>query len=130
MNLDSETMDQRRARLAADIARQRGELTTAYRNLSTPIHYTEQAMRGFGFLRQNPWVLSVVPACFTIGSALWGLKKGTSEKPSRLTRAERARLAELERARASKGFAGKLLKYGGHGLKLFKLYRRLRPFFG
>ena len=129
MSHEGESMTQRRAHLAAEIARQRGELATAYRNLAKPIHYTEQAMRGFGFLRQNPWVLSVVPAAFTIGSTLFGLKKSVSGKSSRLTSSERRRLAELERERPPKGWGGKILKYGSHGWKLFKTYRRLRHFF-
>ncbi len=129
MKLDGETLDQRRARLAADIARQRGELTVAYRNIAAPLHYTEQAMRGFGFLRQNPWVVSIVPAIFTIGSTLWGLKKGGGEKASRLGRSERARLRELEHERAPKGLFGRVVKLGGHGWKVFKLYRKVRPFF-
>ncbi len=128
MNVPGESVDQRRARLAAEIARQRGDLVSAYQNLATPIHYGENVLRGFGFLRRNGWIFAAVPATFTVGSALislLGLGKG---KPSELTRAERQRLAELERERLPKGFVGKLVKWGGHGFRLFKIYRRVRRF--
>jgi hypothetical protein len=124
MKSDGETMDQRRAHLAAQIERQRGELAGAYRNLAKPIHYTETAMRGFGFLRQNPWVISVVPAVVSLGSALVGLRKGKSEKLSRSRREELERLDRKPRT-----VAGHVAKWGGRGWKLFKIYRRVRHFF-
>ncbi len=33
--------------------------------MAKPILYTEYGLRGFGFLRQNPWILTVVPAAFS-----------------------------------------------------------------
>ena len=124
MNASGESMDQRRAHLAAQIARQRGELADAYHHLAQPIQYGENALRGFGFLRQNPWVLSVVPAALSIASTLWGLRKGKGAKPSRSQRQELGRLE-----RRPKSFGGHVLKLGGHGWRLFQLYRRLRRFF-
>jgi hypothetical protein len=123
MNSSGESMDQRRAHLAAQIARQRGELDLAYRNLAKPIQYGENALHGFGFLRRNPWVLSVVPAVFSIGSTVLGLRKGKSPKPSRSQRQELERLE-----RRPKTFVGHAAKWGGHGWRLFKLYRRLRHY--
>jgi hypothetical protein len=58
---------------------------------------------------------------------LWGLKKGDKES-SRLSRTERERLRQLERERLPRGFAGQAMKWGGHGWRVFKLYRRVRPF--
>ena len=56
MSQDHENFAERRGILSAQIARQRGELAEAYRNIEKPIHYAEYGMRGFGFLRKNPWV--------------------------------------------------------------------------
>ena len=128
MNPEGESMDQRRARLAAEIARQRGEFAVAYQNLSRPIHYAENAMRGFGFLRQNPWIITTVPAVFSIASTLMGLRKEkTAPKArSKLSLRERRELEELERKPRS--LLGHAVKWGGHGWKLFKTYRRLRRF--
>ena len=55
MSLRHEDFSERRGLLSAEIARQRGELAEAYRNLEKPIHYAEYGLRGFGFLRKNPW---------------------------------------------------------------------------
>jgi hypothetical protein len=119
-----ESIHERRTRLALEIARQRGELTQAFRNLEQPIHYAEYGLRAFGFLRKNAWVFSVVPAAFSIGSTIMGLRKLKGTEP-RLSRREMKRLE----AKAPKGVLGHALKWSGHGWKLFKLYRRVRPFF-
>jgi hypothetical protein len=128
MNERLESLEDRRRHLIAEIARQRGQLADAYRNLATPIHYTENAMRGFGFLRENAWIFSAATTTFTVGSALLGLLGLGKGKPSELTKAERKRLADLERERMPKGFAGKLMKWGGHGFRAFKIYRRIKRF--
>jgi len=121
MSLRHENFAERRGLLAAEIARQRGELAVAYRNLEKPIHYAEYGLRGFGFLRKNPWVVAAVPAIVSIASTLLGLKKKMSSKP-------------LPRQRPSvearpKGIVGHAVKWGGHGWRLFKLYRRVRTYF-
>jgi hypothetical protein len=128
MNLDrnDESIDQRRARLAAEIARQRGELAGAYQNLSKPFHYAESAMRGFGFIRQNPWIISTVPAVLSIASTLMGLRKEKSAPKRKGSLRERRELEELERK--PRTLAGHAAKWGGRGWKLFKIYRRLRHF--
>jgi hypothetical protein len=126
--LSGESIDQRRARLAADIARQRGEFGAAFRNLERPIHYTENAMRGFGFLRENAWIFSAVSTSLTVTSTVMGLFGLGKGKPSALTTAQRKRLSELERERLPKGFAGKVMKWGGHGFRAFKIYRRIKRF--
>jgi len=122
-SMPDESMDQRRARLAATIASQRGELAEAYRNLEKPIQYGEYALRGFGFLRKNPWVITVVPAVFSIGSTLLGLRKSKEPKISRGQRQEPERLEKQP-----KGFVGHAMKWGGHGFRLFKFYRRVRKY--
>ena len=118
MSLDHHNYSERRGLLVAQIARQRGELAEAYRNLETPIRYTEYGIKGFGFLRQNPWILPAVPAVISIASTLLGLRKAKPEPRQRQSIEERH----------PKGFVGHAVKWGGRGWKLFKLYRRFRHF--
>ena len=115
---------QERAHLIAQIARQRGELVDAYRNLAKPLEYTESGMRGFAFLRSNPWVLTIVPAAFTITSSIISVVRNKPPKVSPRPRKELERDVERER----KGFAHHAAKWGGRGWRLFKLYRRVRKF--
>ena len=133
MSRSGESLTEKQRRLSADIARQRTEFTQAYRNIEKPIFYTQQAMRGFGFLRQNPWVLSVVPATFSIVSSLVGMIRNKPGKvlPRRGGWLARDAERDMERGaeRKSKSLAGHLVKWGGHGWKLFGLYRRLRKYF-
>jgi hypothetical protein len=119
----SESIHERRTRLALEIARQRRELGQSFSNLEKPIHYAEYGLRGFGFLRKNAWIFTAVPAVFSIGSTLIGLRKLTKSEP-RLSRREMRKID-----RTPKGLLGHALKWGGHGWKLFRLYRRVRPFF-
>jgi len=115
-----EDFTEHRRQLAARIARQRGELAEAYRNLEKPIHYAEYGLRGFGFLRKNSWVFAAAPAVVSIASTLLGLKQKKSSKPAPSQR-------QSIEAR-SKGIVGHAVKWGGHGVRLFKLYRRIRTY--
>jgi hypothetical protein len=121
MSADQETFAQRRSHLAAQISRQRGELAEAYRNLEKPIHYAEYGLRGFGFLRKNPWVFVAVPAVFKVASTLIGLKTKKSPKPAPKQR------QSVEPP--PKGWKKHAVTWGGHGWKLFQLYRRVRHYF-
>jgi len=122
MSESAESMEQRRAHLAATIARQRGQLAEAYRNIEKPIRYTEYGMKGFGFLRQNPWVLTAVPAALSISSTIFGLVRNKPVKA-----APRQRQSKDEERRP-KGFIGHATKWGGRGVKLFQLYRKYRRY--
>jgi hypothetical protein len=124
MNLPDESITERRVRLAGEIARQRTDLGRAYRNLEKPIHYAEYGLRGFGFLRKNSWVIAAVPATVSIVSTLIGLRK--QSKALKLSPRQRQKIESEARP---KGLLGHVLKVGGHGWRLFKLYRRVRPFF-
>ena len=115
------TMAERRAHLAAEIARQRGDLAVAYRNLEKPILYTEYGLKGFGFIRQNPWVLTAIPAALSVSSTIFGLVRNKSAKPA-------ARPKERMDERRSKGIIGHATKWGQRGWKLFQLYRRVRTY--
>jgi len=123
MNFPNESFADRRVRLAAEIARQRTELAYTYRNLERPIHYAEYGLRGFGFLRKNSWVFMAAPAVVSIASTLFGLSKAKSSP--RLSRRQRR---SLEAEVRPKGLLGHAMKWGGHGWKLFRLYRRIRRF--
>src|SRR5476649_2780472 len=118
MSRPGENFAERRGLLAAQIARQRGELAQAYRNLEKPIHYAEYGMRGFGFLRKNPWVLTVVPAAFSLTSTVIGLVRN---KPAKAAPRQRQSLE-----REPKGWKKHAVTWGGRGWKLFKFYRRVR----
>ena len=117
---DFEDFAERRRHLIAQIARQRGELAEAYGNLEKPIHYAEYGMRGFGFLRKNPWVFVAAPAVVKLASTLIGLKANKSTKPAPRRR------QNIENQ--SKGWKKHVVTWGGHGWRLFKLYRRLRTY--
>ncbi len=106
----------RRKELADEIARQRGHLTQAYLRLEKPIRYTEYGMRGFGFIRQNPWIVAAVPLVLNFAGSFFGGKKGSSQ-------------AVAESARP-KGVLGKARHVAGIGVQrgwqLYQLYRRVR----
>jgi hypothetical protein len=120
MSLPREDLAERRGLLVAQIARQRGELAEAYRNLEKPIHYAEYGMRGFGFLRKNPWVIVAAPAVFSMASTLFGLGKKKSSAPS----PSQTQGVENE----PKGWKKHVVTWGGHGWRLYKLYRRIRTY--
>ncbi len=127
MSFRDDDLSMRRRELSARIERQRQELGAAYQNLTTPIKYTEHAMRGFGFLRQNPWVFSVLPAAFTITSAIVGIvraPKVDKVKAGASFWGKEARRAE----KAPKSVLGHGIKWAGHGFKLFRLYSKFRKF--
>jgi hypothetical protein len=106
----------RREQLAARIARQRTELGQAYRNLEKPIHYAEYGMRGFGFIRSNPWIFAAVPAVFSMTRLVFGGKKKKASKlpPSHeQTQTKNKRPLQIWTSRA---------------WQLYQLYRRVRSF--
>ena len=119
MSLPRENFAERRGLLAAQIARQRMELAEAYLNIEKPIHYVEYGMNGLGFLRKNPWIFLALPAVLSTASTLLGLRKKKSSKP-------------VERHCAKnqpKGWTKHVATWGGHGWRLYKIYRRIRPYF-
>jgi len=111
---------ERRRHLIAEIARQRGELAEAYRNLEKPIHYAEYGLRGVGFLRNNPWIFLALPAVASTASTVFGLRKKKPPTPAPVERHSETR---------PKGWTGHVMALGGHGWRLYKLYRRIRPYF-
>jgi hypothetical protein len=122
MSEEYASFEEKRRHLIADIARQRGELAEAYRNLEKPIHYAEYGLRGFGFVRQNPWIFVAVPAVLKVTTALIALARGKPVKPA-------PRQRQSIKHEAPRGFAGHAIAWGRHGFRLFKLYRRIRRYF-
>ena len=129
MSSDGESLAEKQRRLAADIARQRGQLAAAYRDLAKPILYTEYGLRGFGFLRQNPWVLTIVPAAFSTTTAVVSLVRNL-KTPKTVPRKFKwfGREAEKEARRESKGIASHFFKWGGRGWRIFRLVHKIRKF--
>ena len=120
MSLPRENFAERRGLLAAQIARQRAELAEAYGNLEKPLHYAEYGLRGFGFLRKNPWIFAAAPAVVSIASTLVGLKQKKSSKP----------LPNLRQSieKHPKGWKKHAVTVGRNGWRLYKLYRRIRTY--
>ena len=109
--------EERRAQLAIAIARQRGELVVAYRNIEKPIRYAETGMRGISFLRQNQWIFVAAPTVVSLVFSFFGLRKGQAPRTARET---------LHRAEGSRGI---LRSLPSRAYQLYQLYRRVRPFF-
>jgi hypothetical protein len=116
----SEEFAARREALSAQIARQRGELAAAYRDLEKPIRYTEYGLRGIGFLRSNPWIFVAVPAVVSVASNLWsfGRKKSSRPAPGQSRKIETG----------PKGIKTQVQTWLGHGWRAYQLYRRVRSY--
>jgi len=118
----------RRQTLIAQIESQRMEMTQAYRQLEKPIFYGEQALKGFGFLRRNPWVAMAAPGVTSLVFSGIGflLRRGKPrEEHKHLNREEiiAALKAEAEEAKTKKP----VRKIIGYAIKAFQLYRKVRP---
>jgi hypothetical protein len=132
--VSGESFAEKKRRLTSDIARQRGELATAYRGLSKPIQYGEQGLRAFGFLRSNAWLFSILPAAFSVTTSVLAIIRhftGGKAEPIRkgwFKRGAESR-SKREAKREAEGLFGHFKKWGGHGWKAFNLYRRVRKYF-
>jgi len=122
----------RRNKLAGEIARQRGELADAYRQLEKPIRYTEYGMKGFGFIRQNQWILTVAPAMLgslpsifnLVSSAVgWKKKKKVAPVQPEIRAVEKESTGTLKKmSRVSQA----VMTGMEHGVRAYNLYRRVR----
>src|ERR1700761_6037609 len=121
MNFSQQSQIERRVELSAEIAKQRRELARAYQALERPIHYAEYGLRGFGFLRKNPWVLTVVPAALSISSTAFGFIKTLREPQGKKSAARlfqsigRSRIEKEEKT--PKSLLGHAVKWAGPGMK-------------
>jgi hypothetical protein len=137
MSAGNETLAGKQQRLAADIARQRTQFAAAYRDIAKPILYTEYGLRGMGFLRQNPWLLTIVPASLSTTTSLIAIirnfipAKAATKKAKWFGRAQREVERDVQRneKRGKKSLADNARKWAGHGWKAFQLYRRVRKYF-
>jgi len=116
----------KRQTLIAQIESQRMELRQAYCQLEKPIHYGEQALKGFGFLRRNPWVAMAAPGVTSllfsgIGALIRRGKPVPKVEP--IGREQIIEALRTEEAKAKKP----LRKWIGYAYKAFQLYRRYRP---
>jgi hypothetical protein len=117
----------RRQTLVAQIDSQRMELTQAYRQLEKPIHYGEQALKGFGFLRRNPWVAMAAPSAIgLVFSGIGYLTRRGQPKP-KMEPIDREKIIEALRADEAKA-KKPVRKALGYALKAFQLYRQYRPY--
>ncbi len=125
-----ESLDQRRARLAADISRQRADLAAAYRNLHKPIEMGESGLRALGFMRQNAWIFTAIPASLNLVTFLFGVRdliSGKSAVKAAAAKEKRAVEREIER-KAPKSLLGHAAHWGGHGWRAYKIYRRIKKY--
>jgi hypothetical protein len=128
MSVPEESLTERRKFLSAQIARQRAELALAYHNLEKPIHYAEYGMRGLGFFRKNAWIFVAAPTVLNIATTLFGFtRKKKNPKVAPLARQQVPIPADAEiRPRNWKDLA---VTAGRNGLRLWQLYKRIRPYF-
>jgi len=126
----SESMAQRRARLTHEISRQRADLATAYRNLHKPIEMGESGLRVLGFMRQNAWIFTAVPASINIVTFLFGVKEmvlGKSAAKAAAAKERKALEREVERKK-SRSLVDHALHWGGHGWRVYKIYNRVKKY--
>jgi len=115
--------DERRADFTNLIARQRHELGAAYANLAQPLHYAELGLRGFGFIRQFPWIVVLAPTLLSAVFSSLGflLRRG---EPAKLSRKELREIEEgIRRPRST------AMIWVGRGLKLLQFAFKLRRLF-
>jgi hypothetical protein len=123
-----ESRYERRRHLIAEIARQRAELGEAYRGLHKPIELGESGLRAFGFLRENAWIFTAIPASLNLVTFLFGLKNMVMGTPAKAIASERHALErELEKKRP-KSLLGHAAHWGGHGWRVYKIYRRVKKY--
>src|SRR5271167_3468553 len=115
MNSSKEEFAERRRQLAARISRQRTEFSEAYARLEQPIHYAEYGMRGFGFLRSNPWIFALIPAVVSAATFYFNWRRNKSAPP------------EVEAGpKPARGF---FKTWFGRAAGAYQFYRRMKPFF-
>jgi hypothetical protein len=119
----------RRQTLIAQIESQRMEMTQAYRQLEKPIYYGEQALKGFGFLRRNPWVAMAAPGVTSLLFSGIGflLRRGKPKEEHKHLDREEIIAALKADAEAEAKSKRPVRKYLGYAIKAFQLYRKFRP---
>jgi hypothetical protein len=116
----------RRQTLVAQIESQRMELKQAYCQLEKPIHYGEQALKGFGFLRRNPWVAMAAPGAAGLVFSGIGYLFRRGKPKAKIGPVDREQIIEALRADEAKA-KKPLRKALGYAVQAFQLYRKYRP---
>jgi hypothetical protein len=122
----------RREKIAGQIAQQRHELAEAYRDLGKPLKYTQAAVKGVQVIRENAWLLALSPSVVGLVFSFLGWKK---EKPTpklfgffKRKKAAPTVAIEEEEGKAVRKAKPLVQRLIGHGVTAVKLYRKLRPF--
>ncbi len=127
MSASGESLEERRRALAAEIARQRGDLARAYHDLEKPIHYAEYGMRGLGFFRKNAWIFVAAPTVLNIATTLFGLtRKKKAPKIAPLARQQVPIPGDA--AIRPHNWTDLAVVAGRNAVRLYHLYRRIRPY--
>jgi hypothetical protein len=128
MTHTKESLAEHRRHLSEEIFRQRAELAQAFRGIAKPLQYTQTAIVGLQALRKNAWLIALGPTAVSLAFSFFGWKK--AERPSLLGRLARRRPRQSQEQTELDEKAKKpLARWIARGWALFKIYRRLRPFF-
>lgn len=128
MNLAKESLALKRQHLSHQIALQRTELAHAYRGLAKPLEYTQKVIVGAQALKQNAWLVALLPSVVSLGFSFFGWKKkGRAGLLGLLGLSQEEEKLKLEREAAAKA-KRPIMKLLGHGWSLFKIYRRVRRY--
>jgi len=129
---EEENFETHRQRLVGDIARQRVELVAAYSQLEKPIRYTEYGMKGFAFIRQNQWLLTVapallgsVPSLINLASSAFGWRKKKKAAPVQRS-APSPEVAAPATTKKLSRVSQALMGGVEQGLRAYNIYRRVR----
>jgi hypothetical protein len=124
-------LDAKRKELSEKIARERAEMTVAYRGLAKPFQYTDTGIAAIKTLRKNTWLIALAPAAVNLAFSFFGWEK--KGKPGLLGRFSRktasAGAAREEAEEVIKKSRKPITRLAGHAWKLFQVYRKVRPFF-
>jgi hypothetical protein len=125
------SVSEHRQELSDQIARQRTELTLAYRDLTKPFQYTETGIAGLKALRKNGWLLALAPSAVSLIFTFFGWEKKGKGRPGllgRFGRKARGEAAGIERDEVAQ-IKKPLSRWGKRAWSLFQVYRKVRPFF-
>ena len=124
------SLSDRRKQLSEEIARQRTELSVAYRGLIKPFQYVDTGVAGLKVLRKNGWMIAMAPSVVSLIFTFFGWKK--AEKPGLFARLRRKGKIKDEDEDLEEKIAAKARKpmsrWAGRAWSAFQVYRRVRPF--
>ena len=129
MNVSKGALEARRRQLMEDIFKQRIDFANAYRDLGKPLEYTQKTVVGLKMLQQNAWLIALAPTAVNLLFSTFGWKKAPrGNLLGRLFGGER-RAFQRQAQREAHAAKKPLMRWLGHGWRLFRIYRRVRRFF-